>query len=641
MSPDLRLPVVSLTDMVDFLRRSLSIISLKCLITLGIAFLYLINAVPTFTADAQIVVDSKAAPGDPASVSTIVESQIEIIKSETIARAVIGKLGLAEENPESARRDGVVRGMIKSVSGLLGWRRPATEFNATQRALESFQRKLSAKRVGLTYIIKITFESTDPGRAAQILNTVTETYIAAQLDAKYNWSLRSEKWVKDRTSELSSRASAAQNALANYRKGRNSVADSAEPVDPGAPPSQLTTKTQGELRELEAAAESTARTYDNFLRVLRYMEAQQQSSPALEARVLAEATPPLRASSPKVGIVLGISTVGGVLLGVAIAMLRDLSARGFRTGGQVWRELQMACIAVVPRVKSGGVWRNLTKVFFGPTEKMATNLASVESPAASMRNRPASIAMPSTDGDRLSKRALSNSASRSRSIVRAKSPIWTITNAPQSRFAESFLEIKLAIDSMNRNGKRNQAIGITSTQPREGKSTVAAALALLIAHTGARVVLVDCNLRNQSLSAELAPGAAFGILDIMTGTASVSETTWIESVSQLAFLPVGNNSRPIYASNLLASDKLAKLFQTLREAYEYVIVDLPTVAPFVDARAMARSLDSFILVVEWGRTDIDVAERSLKVCSGIDEIVLGVILNKADRKSMKRYEQRS
>jgi len=210
-----------------------------------------------------------------------------------------------------------------------------------------------------------------------------------------------------------------------------------------------------------------------------------------------------------------------------------------------------------------------------------------------------------------------------------ESPIWTITDAPQSPFTESLLEIKLAIDSMTRSGKRLQVIGITSTRPKEGKSTIAAALALLIAHTEARVVLLDCNLRNRSLSAALAPAAAFGILDVMTGAASVSETTWTDSISQLAFLPVGSNSRPIYASDVLTSEKLDKLFQTLREAYEYVVVDLPAVTPFADFRAAARLLDSFILVVEWGRTNIGVVERALEVCSDIDEIMLGVTLNKA------------
>src|SRR6266852_4306067 len=548
MPPEFRSPTESLVQGVAFIRRRLSIILLTCLITLSVALLYLIAAVPTFTARAELVIDSKAGPGDAASVSTIVESQIAIIKSESVARAVIRKLGLAED-PEFAGQNGALRGMIRSISRLLGWSKPETELSVMRYALESFERKFSAKRVGLTYIVEITFESIDPERAAQILNTIAETHIMASMDAKYKSALRSDKWFKDRMNELSSQASAAQKAVADYYKNRNDVADSADTVNAGTPPSQLTARMQGELRELEAAAESTARTYDNFLRVLRYIEAmQQQSLPVFQAHLLTEASRPLRASSPKVRNVLGISTVGGVLLGIVIGILRDLSDRGIRTSGQVWKELQIACIAVVPRVKSDGVWGKLTTVFSGPAERLPMKLASLESPvismrngpvSISMRNGPVSIAMPSTDGERPSKRALSNPTStdrpRSRFIVRTKSPIWSITDAPQSRFTESFLEIKLAIDSMNRSGRRNQVIGITSTQPDEGKSTVAAALALLMAHAGARVILVDCNLRNRSLSAALAPAAAFGILDVMTGAASVSETTWTDSISQLAF----------------------------------------------------------------------------------------------------------
>jgi uncharacterized protein involved in exopolysaccharide biosynthesis len=329
--PEFRSPTESLAELVAFIRRRLSIILLTCLVTLGIALLYLIAAVPTFTADAKLVIDSKAAPGDAASVSTMVESQIVIIKSEGLARAVIRKLGLAED-PEFAGQAGGVRGMIRSISRLLGWSKPETEFSVMRRALESFDRKLSAKRVGLTYIVQITFDSIDPERAAQILNTVAETHIAAQMDAKFKSALRGEKWVKDRMNELSSQASAAQNAVADYHKNRSDVAHSADAVRAGKSSSQLTAKMQGDLRELEAAAESSAKAYDNFLRVLRYMEAQQQSSNT-EAHLLIEASRPLEASSPKVGIVLGISTVGGVLLGIAIGMLRDLSDRVIRTSG--------------------------------------------------------------------------------------------------------------------------------------------------------------------------------------------------------------------------------------------------------------------------------------------------------------------
>jgi capsular exopolysaccharide synthesis family protein len=612
------LPVVSLADAADFIRRRLWIISLTCLVTWGIALLYLIAAVPTFTAEADLIIESKAPLTDAASVSTIVESQIGIIKSESIARAVMQKLDLTED-PEFVGRIGIVGGMIRSLAQLLGWSKPEPKSTVMRHALESFQRKLSAKRVGLTYIVAMSFESTDPERAAQILNTIPETFVARQMDAKYNLSLQDQVWIQNRLTELSSQASAAQKALEDYHKNRKDIADS---VDAGAE------------RALAAAAESSKGAYDNFRHVLRKNEAaRQQSTPVFEASLVSKALPPLKASSPKRTIVLGLSTIAGVLLGIAFGVLRDLSDQGIRAGAQVWNELEVACIAIVPMVKSNGVRRRLKTFFTGRAQRPPTNW-SAKSP---VRN---GLASQSPEGERSSKRALSNPTStdpRSRNIVRMESPIWTITDAPQSPFTESLLEIKLAIDSMT-SGKRMQVIGITSTRPKEGKSTIAAALALLIAHTEARVVLLDCNLRNRSLSAGLAPAAASGILDVMTGAVSLPAITWTDPLSRLSFLPSGNSSRPIYASDALRSETLDELFKALRKSYEYIIVDLPAVAPFADVRAAAHLLDSFILVAECGRTNIGVVERALKVCSGINELMLGVALNKADTNLLKGFE---
>jgi capsular exopolysaccharide synthesis family protein len=582
------------------------------LVTWGIALLYLIAAVPTFTAEADLVIESKAPLADAASVSTIVESQIGIIKSESIARAVMQKLDLTED-PEFVGRIGIVGGMIRSLAQLLGWSKPEPESTVMRRALESFQRKLSVKRVGLTYIVTMSFESSDPERAAQILNTIPETYIARQMDAKYNLSLQDQVWIQNRLTELSSQASAAQKALED-------IADS---VDAGAE------------RALAAAAESSKGAYDNFRRVLRQNEAARQlSTPVFEASLISKALPPLKASSPKRAIVLGLSTIAGVLLGVAFGVLRDLSDQGIRAGAQVWNELEVACIAIVPMVKSNGVRRRLKTFFTGLAQRLPTNWSA----KSSVRN---GLASQSPEGERSSKRALSNPTStdpRSQNIVRMESPIWSITDAPQSPFTESLLEIKLAIDSMTRSGKRMQVIGITSTRPKEGKSTIAAALALLIAHTEARVVLLDCNLRNRSLSAGLAPAAASGILDVMTGAVSLPAITWTDPLSRLSFLPTGNSSRPIYASDALRSETLDELFKALRKTYEYIIVDLPAVAPFADVRAAAHLLDSFILVAECGRTNIGVVERALKVCSDINELMLGVALNKADTNLLKGFE---
>jgi capsular exopolysaccharide synthesis family protein len=612
LPPEVQLPVVSLADVLAFIRRRLRIVLLTCLTAWGAAVLYLVVTAPTFTAEADLVIELKAPLGDAASVSTIVESQIGIIKSESVARAVILKLDLLED-PEFVGRNGILRTVLHSI----GLSKAEPESSVMRRAVDSFQRKLSVKRVGLTYIVGTSFESSDPQRAAQILNTVAETYIAQQMDAKYNSTLRDETWIKGRLSELSAQKSAAQKALEDYYKNRSDTADSASTLD-----------------QLLVAAESSASTYDDFRHSLRRIEAtRQQSLPVFEARLVTEATPPSRASSPKRGVVLGISTIAGVLLGIGLGMLRDVSDQRIRIGRRLCEAHQLACIAVVPMAGSGDIWSKMTTFFSDLAQKLPAKPASLKALVTPTRYRPVSIPMPSTDGERTSRRTLANPTStdrpRSRNIVRTEIPIWTIIDAPQSPFTESFLEIKLAIDTMSRNGKRNQVIGITSTQPKEGKSTIAAALALLIAHTGARAILLDCNLRNRSLSAALAPGAVSGLFDVMTGVASVSATTWSDPLSQLTFLPAGNSSRSIYASDVLASPRLDKLFQALRESYDYVIVDLPAVTPFSDVRAAAHLVDSFILVVESGLANIDVVERALKICSDIDETMLGVTLNKA------------
>jgi uncharacterized protein involved in exopolysaccharide biosynthesis len=291
-------PAVSLVEVVAFIRRRLSIILLTCLATLGIAIIYLITAVPTFTAKAELIVGSKAIPGDAVAVATIVESQIGIIKSERIASAVIEKLALAQD-PEFTTGQG--SGMI---SRLLGWSKPETKADAARYAAEAFEGKLSAKRVGPTYLVEITFASRDPDRAAQILNAVAEKYLRYQMSTA---KLQDDPWVKDRLNELSTQASAAQKALEDHSRNGKDTADSS-----------------ANINKLAAAAESSKSAYDNFLHVLRKMEAtQQQSSPVFEASILTGASPPLRATWPKARIVLGAAIVVGALLGIAIGILRD------------------------------------------------------------------------------------------------------------------------------------------------------------------------------------------------------------------------------------------------------------------------------------------------------------------------------
>jgi Mrp family chromosome partitioning ATPase len=150
--------------------------------------------------------------------------------------------------------------------------------------------------------------------------------------------------------------------------------------------------------------------------------------------------------------------------------------------------------------------------------------------------------------------------------------------------------IKLAAD-LRRSVK---IVGMTSAQPNEGKTTIGAAFALLVAQTGARTILVDCDLRHPALSGVLAPRAEHGILDVISGKKPLEEVLWTEPTTKLSFLPGPGKSRVVHSSEILASPALRALFSDLREKYDYVIVDLPPLAPIVDVRSTSGLMDGYV-----------------------------------------------
>ena len=286
--------------------------------------------------------------------------------------------------------------------------------------------------------------------------------------------------------------------------------------------------------------------------------------------------------------------MGGLVLGLGLAMLREISDRVFRTGKQVEAQLRTECVAIVPMIKPGA-----------KAAPVGTRAAA--DPAAS--------------------RIIAPNAGLLRYVI----------DLPLSPFAESIRAVKVSVD-LSGAAKSNKVIGITSSLPNEGKSTIAASLAQLSAHGGARVILVDCDLRKPSLSQELVPNATPGLIDVITDTASLDKVIWSDPSTQLSFLPAGVRSRLIHTSEILASDAMKRFFVRLRESYDYVIVDLSPVAPVVDVRSATHLLDSYVFVIEWGKTKIDVAEHSLNSARGVYDNLLGVVLNKVDFKLLNRYE---
>jgi exopolysaccharide transport family protein len=349
------------------------------------------------------------------------------------------------------------------------------------------------------------------------------------------------------------------------------------------------------VRELEMTAKGYRNLYESFLQ--RYMgSVQQESFPITEARVISPASPPQGKSKPKTTLILALGLFGGIALGTGLGLLRDIMDRVFRTTAQVEAMLHMPCLSLVPLLKASPPPRQL--------------------PRAQSQN---DVAM----GPRL--------------IVRGPEIFWAAIYMPLSRFTESLRAVKLAID-LNLTNASNKVIGITSSLPNEGKSTISAALAELIAHSGGRVILVDCDLRNPSLSCSLAPTAKAGLVEVISGEKSLEETVWRDPKTHLYFLPTVKKSPLFHTSEILAAEQTKILFDKLRTNFDYVIVDLPPLAPIIDVRATAPLIDAFILAIEWGRTKTDVVQHALHMAPNVHEALIGAVLNKTDMKAIRRYD---
>ncbi len=357
--------------------------------------------------------------------------------------------------------------------------------------------------------------------------------------------------------------------------------------------SQTSNEAQVILRDLETSAETNKTLYDNFLK--RYSEAvEQQSFPYTEARLITKATPPIGGSNRKRLLVVAITPFMGLFLGMGLGALRDFLDRGFRTSRQIESKLDLACIALIPLQKKP---ENKTE------NRRAPSIAGPSAPPISIE---AGIAS-------------------------------SVVEQPFSSFAEAIRTIKLAVD-LHGAGAANKLVGLISAVPDEGKSTIAAALAHSIAQVGRRVILVDCDLRNPSLSRAFAPSASAGIVEVLSGKVSLDEALCKGPFLNMAFLPAHSEARIANSSEILASSGMKKLFEKLRYSYDYVILDLPPLAPLVDVRATTHIVDSYVLVVEWGRTYTTIVQHALTRAPRVYEKVLGAVLNKVDLKALSLYD---
>lgn len=386
--------------------------------------------------------------------------------------------------------------------------------------------------------------------------------------------------------------------------------------------SNNTNQAQIVLRDLDSNAQSARALADNFLQ-LYMLSVQQQSFPMTDARLVSDAFPPLKPSDPKTLLIVLGAILGGTMLGFAVGWTRDALDQVIRTRNDAEALLGVSCLAVVPMI--GGRVR----------PRLASRPARIA--RASIRllggrkgrgGRRGAAGSPAPASPRIAERG---------ALTVTDDVMRFVQDSPFSRFTEAVRSIKVAADIAFVNHKA-KVIGFTSALPNEGKTTISASLAQLLALAGNKVVLVDADIRNPSLTKSLAPTATEGLLDVVLGKADLDSAILRDPDTQLAFLPTVVPSREAQSSEFLSSSAMAKTIDALRDRFDWIVVDLSPLTPVIDVRSTSRLIDAYVLVIEWGRTDRDTIVQSLRDAPMLHDQIIGSVLNKANVDVLNRYD---
>lgn len=626
-----------------------------------------------------------------------VDSQVEIINSDDLILSVVRRLKLTEDPEFNGSSPGLLSIIIGKVMSPFRSGEPASQEHIEHAVVEQVQRNLRTERVLTTYVLSLSYRARTPDKAAKIANAVANAYLVGALEAKYQSTKRATEWLQQRSLELSEQATASDRAVQTFKAEHNIVGtsrglmseqqlsdlntqlvqaraataeakarldridaisdqDLAQPTVTDALNNSVITRLRAQyldlqaqyadwsrrygkthlaavnlankmeelrkniadelhrigdayrsdyeiaksreasleknvkelvaqaghtgqaevkLRDLESAADTYRNLYNNFLEKLQ-SATQNQSFPLSEARLISTAAKPDRKSSPRTVLALVGGLVGGLCLGFGVAFARELLSDVLRTPGEVEDELGVKCLGVLPDI------------------------------------RPPAKAGPSD---------------LSRYVV----------DHPFSRFAETLRNIKVSID-VARLTREIKVIGIVSSLPKEGKTTVAANFAQLVALTGHRTVLIDGDLHTRSLTRELAPNAKSGLVEALNDPASLGYHVQRSKETGLDFLPSVVASRMVNSADVIGSKAMAELLKVLREHYEYIVIDLAPVMPVADSKAVSFLIDAMVYVIEWGQTTRSALQESVSGSEVLQKKLLGAVLNRANPKMLKRIE---
>lgn len=365
--------------------------------------------------------------------------------------------------------------------------------------------------------------------------------------------------------------------------------------------SRVTKSLQGEIqyladlgrsfKQIERELEVAERSFNQLLATrqeLRFQMAR-QNTPWELMTALNEASITPTNNLPRK---LVLSTVVGLLLGAAAALLQDKLDKGFHSTKEILDITKLPALATIPYVKG--------------LEQQALVMDS---------------ALLSTMGDLMGQR-----------------PILINHDTPTAfAFAESFYSLYSNLRLLGSDYPM-QAITLTSTQPGEGKSTICAHLAIAATNMGQRVLLIDADMRCPTQHIIFGLKNQMGLSNLLSGNSKTLKPILqtIPGNPKLQILSAGQ--RPPTPGGLLSSRRMGRMMEVLRQHYDLIIIDTPPLMGITDAKLVSTHTDGMLLATQMGKTPRDKVMHTLTdLGNTIQAPLLGLVVNSVTAHSEDNY----
>lgn len=675
---------VTLRSLGDAIRRRWWVVAASALIlsTLAIAISLLLT--PKYDAFTKVRIipngqsavdsDSNDRPLDTAAVNT----EVAVIGSRNIAHKVVTDLGLYRD--------------LEFVPVKGGGAAPSRE-EATEAATTSLVNTLNINRNEKSYVVTIGFRSVDPVKAARIANAVAQTYVAGTADALAGTAARQSASIEGRLRELGGEVEAADRQLAQYRiqSGISQGGTAGTITDQQIAPlsSQLATadseaaaaQSNVSVAERQIATGGTeavsAVLSSTVIADLRRQRAEaEKRSAELSAKY-----------GPRYPLVLQVSQqidsldgqirqeaqriIGGLRSEAAAARARAGSLRGQLNvlKGAIARDDRASVSASSLERNAEAKRTAYTRLAQAAQQNsQAARLSQPQADIVENATIPLRPTFPNTKaagaaglllglalglGGVLLVEGLQSTIRKPEDVEmllgvpfitavpqlrkktryfsrKALNPASTLLSKPMTVYAEAFRTIR---GHLIGNGQREalRVIAIASTLPGEGKTTSSLSLARVMALSGDKVLLVDMDVRRAGLARTLRLDAPAGLVEVLTGTATLDEAIVDDQVEGLKLLPV---RQPTFtATDLFGGRAVDEMLNQLKAEFDYILLDTPPMLGIADARALSTKADGVLLLVKWNSTPVSVIDAALAGLEQDNATVIGTVLTMVDPNS--------